>query len=73
MQITITNVCLNDKNPEMTVFFDAFIQVDNQSAFILPGWKITDGKMYPPSRKSKGAYYQTVLCSPGFAKAIQGR
>lgn len=69
MKITIINFNTNEKNAA-TLFFDVLVEHEDL-AFILKGWKFSDGKMWPPQKRSGRAFYQTVLSSPRFAMRVQ--
>lgn len=54
-----------------TVFFNVLFELGGGLAFILTGWKIHDGKLFPPDKAWKGKNYNSVYVSNAMAKLVQ--
>lgn len=54
-----------------SIFFNVLFEMDEGLAFISPGWKIFDERIFPPAKLWKGKYYSSSLASPALAKLVQ--
>lgn len=58
------------------IFFDVLFQLsagDEKAAVIIPGFKAADGRLWTPSKKSGGVWYQTAFVSPATAREIAAK
>lgn len=69
MTATVTDIRIEEG--AKAVFFNVLIELDDEIAFGVPGWKVVDGRIYPPSKGRGNSYYSVILASPKFARVIQ--
>ena len=69
-RMTIKITKLDQPDSRGSQFFCVLIEGDGM-AIVIPGWKIFDNKIFPPSKEWKRNFYSSALASPGFCKAVQ--
>ena len=69
MTATVTDIRIEEK--AKAVFFNVMIELEDGIAFGVPGWKVVDGRIYPPSKGRGNSYYSVILGSQKFAQLIQ--
>lgn len=70
MIATVTDIRIEEG--AKAVFFNVMIELGDGIAFGIPGWKISDGRIYPPSKGRGNSYFSVILGSPKFSRLIQG-
>lgn len=66
---SITDIRVEDG--AKAIFFNVLFELGDDLAFALPGWKVVDGKIFPPAKGRGNSYYSVILSSPKFAKLVQ--
>ena len=53
------------------IFFNVLIEIEDLTAVIIPGWKVYDGRLYPPSKPKGRDFFSTILVSPQLSEKVQ--
>lgn len=69
MNATVTDIRI--EGAARAVFFNVLFEMGDGFALAIPGWKVVDGKIFPPSKGRGNAYYSVVFSSPKVARLIQ--
>lgn len=69
MKFTIIEV--RKETAAKAVFFNLLLEFGEGLACVIPGWKIFDGRIYPPSKGAGKGYYSVVLASEEFCRRLQ--
>lgn len=67
--VSITRIQKNPK--DAGIFFDVLFESADIGAVLVPGWKLTDGRIEPPTKRSGASYYKTVFIPPQTALLVQ--
>ncbi len=67
--LRIINMETEDK--AKAIFFNVLVEMDEEMALVIPGWKIHDGRIYLPSKSSRVGHFATLLASESFCRRVQ--
>lgn len=70
-EMTFTIIEVRKETASRAVFFNLLLELGEGLACVIPGWKIFDGRIYPPSKGAGKGYYSVFLASEEFCRRVQ--